>query len=105
MTVSALSHGLEDLARPITFRTAAWPDFGYETPPTPDCQAIPPLGERSADAIKSGHAAIQAIDTLRRQLYLLRGRLAGELRQDEDQRMARADRMLAESRERQAGQS
>ena len=51
MSAPDFSHGLEELAGLINFRVGAWHDFGYETPPAPDCAAIPPLGERSANAI------------------------------------------------------
>jgi hypothetical protein len=88
------SHGIEELAGLINFRVGAWHDFGYEVPPTPDCKPIPPLGERSAQAIKAGHEAIEAIDELTRQLYALRSQLIGELRQDEDVRTARVDALL-----------
>ncbi|MCW2934863.1 MAG: hypothetical protein JWM19_5825 [Actinomycetia bacterium] len=81
--------GLEELARLIHFRVGAWQDFGYEDPPAPDCKAVPPLGERSAEAIKSGHEAIGDIDQLIRQLYDVRSRLVSQLRRDEDIRMAR----------------
>lgn len=90
MTAPDLSCGLEELAGLISFRVGAWHDFGYAKPPSPECKTIPPLGERSADAIKAGHAAIEAIDQLARQLHALRAHLAGELRQDEDIRAARA---------------
>lgn len=96
MTAPDLSYGLEELAGLITFRVGAWHDFGYEVPPAPECKAIPPLGERSAEAIKAGHEAIESIDELTRQLYLLRDQLITELRQDEDLRAARVDAMLAE---------
>lgn len=92
------SRGLEDLAGLITFRVGAWHDFGYETPPAPECKPIPPLGERSAGAIKAGHEAIEAIDELARQLYALRDQLIIELRQDEDLRAARVDALLADLR-------
>ena len=88
MTGSDLSHGLEELAGLISFKVGAWHDFGYETPPAPGCQPIPPLGERSAAAIQSGHEAVKTIDTLIRQLHDLRAQLVGELRQDEDIRMS-----------------
>jgi hypothetical protein len=90
------SHGLAELADLINFRVGAWHDFGYETPPTPDCAAIPPLGKRSAAAIKAGHEAVEAIDELTRQLYALRSQLVDELRQDADIRSARVDALLAE---------
>ena len=100
-TVSApdFSHGLEELAGLINFRVGAWHDFGYETPPAPECKSIPPLGERSAEAIKAGHEAIETIDELTRQLYGLRSQLVGELRQDEDVRAERVDAMLARLRQ------
>jgi hypothetical protein len=88
------SHGIEELAGLINFRVGGWHDFGYETPPTPECNPIPALGERSAEAIKAGHAAIEAIDELTRQLYAVRSQLVGELRQDEDVRMGGVDAML-----------
>jgi hypothetical protein len=94
-----LSIGLEELAALISFRVGAWHDFGYETPPAPNCKTIPPLGERSAKAITGGHQAVEAIDELTRQLHALRAQLVGELRQDEDIRSERVDRMLAESQE------
>jgi hypothetical protein len=93
------SVGLEELPGLINFRVGAWHDFGYEMPPTPECKPIPPLGERSAEAIKGGHEAIEAIDELIRQLHALRSQLVGELRQDEDVRAARADAMLARLRQ------
>jgi hypothetical protein len=86
-----LSHGLEELAGLISFRVGAWHDFGYETPPAPDCKMIPPLGERSTEAITSGHAAIEAIDELTRQLHALRAQLVGELGQDADIRSEHAE--------------
>jgi hypothetical protein len=86
---SDLSYGIEELAGLISFRVGTWHDFGYETPPAPDCKPIPPLGERSAQAIKAGHDAVAAIGELTRQLHALRAQLAGELRQDEDIRMQR----------------
>lgn len=49
---------------------------------------IPPLGQRSANAIKAGHEAIRDIDQLIARLHRLREQLVGELRQDEDIRMA-----------------
>jgi hypothetical protein len=103
MSATDFSHGIEELAGLINFRVGAWHDLGYETPPTPDCKPIPPLGERSAEAIQAGHAAIETIDELTRQLYALRSQLVDELRQDEDIRAGRVDAMLARlRRERQS---
>jgi hypothetical protein len=91
--------GLEELASLINFRVGAWQDFGYAEPPTPDCAAIPPLGERSAKAIEAGHEAIKDIDQLIARLHQIRAQLVSELRQDEDIRAARVDAMLAERRD------
>ena len=99
MSAPDFSHGLEELAGLITFRVGAWHDFGYETPPTPECKPVPPLGERSAQAIKAGHEAIEAIDELTRQLYALREQLVSELRQNDDLTAERVDAMLARLRE------
>jgi hypothetical protein len=98
MTASDLSHGIEELAGLINWYVGVWHDLGYEDPPTPDCKPIPPLGERSAEAIKGGHDAIESIDQLTQQLYALRQQLVGELRTDEDVRGRRVDAMLAEAR-------
>jgi hypothetical protein len=87
--VSADTSGLSELVDLINLHVAAWNAFGYENPPTPDCATIPPLGERSADAIKAGHQAIHDIDDLIRELHIIREQLVGELREDEDIRMAR----------------
>jgi hypothetical protein len=83
----------------INFFVGAWHDFGYEVPPAPECKPVPPLGERSAEAIRAGHEAVGVIDELVRQLYALRSQLVGELRQDEDVRAARVDPMLARDAE------
>jgi hypothetical protein len=80
---------LGELAGLIHFRIGAWQDFGYEHPPTPDCVTIPPLGQRSANAIKAGHEAIEDIDQLIARLHQVRAQLADELRQDEGIRMER----------------
>ena len=85
-----LSYGLEDRAASISWFVGVWHDLGYESPPTPECKPIPPLGERSAQAIKGGHDAIKAIDSLSRQLFALRQQLASELHANEDALMARS---------------
>jgi hypothetical protein len=103
VTAPDLSSGIEELAGLINFRVGAWHDFGYETPPAPDCKPIPPLGERSSAAIKAGYDAVKEIDQLTRQLYALRQQLVGELRADEDARAIRVDALLAEFRARRAG--
>jgi hypothetical protein len=99
MNAPDLSHGIAELAGLINFQVGAWHDFGYESPPTPDCKAIPPLGERSAKAIEGGHAAIATIDELTRQLDALRSQLITELLIDEDERGRRVDQMLKRLRE------
>lgn len=98
MSAPDYASGLADLAGQISFSVAAWHEFGYETPPAPECKAVPPLGERSAEAVTAGHAAIAEIDQLTRQLCRLREQLVGELRQDSDLRAARVDAMLARRR-------
>ena len=103
MTAPDLSYGLEELAGLISYRVGGWHDFGYETPPAPGCKTIPPLGERSAEAIKAGHGAVEAIDELTRHLYALRQQLTGELRANEDALMARCGQLLAETRARRPG--
>jgi hypothetical protein len=80
--------GLSELAQLIHFRVGAWEDLGYRNPPAPDCATVPPLGERSASAIGNGREAIGDIDRLIAQLHGARAGLAGQLRRDEDIRMA-----------------
>jgi hypothetical protein len=94
--------GIQEPAGLLNFRIAEWHDFGYTTPPTPDCKTIPLLGERSAEAINGGRAAIEVIDEIVRDLYRLRERPIGELRANEDALNARVDRTLAGYRARQA---
>jgi hypothetical protein len=93
--------GIQEPADLLNFRIAEWHDFGYATPPTPDCKTIPPLGERSAEAIKAADGAIEVIDEIVRDLHRLREQLIGELRANEDALNARVDRTLAEYRARQ----
>jgi hypothetical protein len=81
--------GLAELVDLINLHVGAWEHFGYADPPSPGCAVIPPLGERSASAIKAGHEAIADIDRLLAQLYGIREQLVGQLRRDEDIRMAR----------------
>ena len=84
-----LSLGLVEQASLIFWYVGAWHDLGYEKPPAPECKAIPPLGERSAVAIKGAHDAVDSIDQLARQLSSLRQQLVSELRADQDARAAR----------------
>jgi hypothetical protein len=80
---------IEEMAGLISFHVGAWQDFGYQNPPAPDSALIPPLGKRSANAIKAGHDAVKDIDRLIARLHQIRAQLVTELRQDEDIRMAR----------------
>jgi hypothetical protein len=90
------STGLADMAETIQWHVGVWHDLGYASPPTPECKPVPPLGERSAEAITGGHQAIKDIDTMLAQLHKLRSQLVGELRQNEDIEIARVNEMLAE---------
>ena len=96
--------GIEDAAGLVAVLIGAWNHFGYAAPESGQA-AIPPLGERSAEAIKAGHEAAEAIDKLIRDLHSLRGQLVSELRADEDARAVRVDAMLAEARARRDGAS
>jgi hypothetical protein len=91
--------GIEDAAGLPAVRIGAWNHFDYAAPESGQA-AIPPFGERSADAIKAGHGAIEVIDELVCELYRLREQLVGELRADSDARAVRVDAMLAEARAR-----
>ena len=77
-------------------RVGAWNHFGYAAPENGQA-AIPPLGERNAEAIKAGHGAIEVIDQIIRDLHYLRGQLVTELRVDQDVRGRRVDAILAEA--------
>ncbi len=66
-------------------------------PPAPTCKTIPPLGERSAEAIKAGYGAIEVIDEIVRDLRRLREQLAGELRADQHARAGAVTRQEAEA--------
>jgi hypothetical protein len=81
-----LSYGIEEQAGLISWKVGVWHDLGYENPPSPECKPIPPLGERSAEAIQGAHAAIEEIDRLAERLAGLRQQLVTELRQDKDAR-------------------
>jgi hypothetical protein len=75
--------GIEEQAGLLAFRVGAWNELGY-TDPEEGQAAIPPLGERSAEAITAGHAAVETIDEMIRDLHSLRAQLVTELRQNQD---------------------
>jgi len=56
-----------------------------------------------ADAIQAGHAAVEVIDELIRDLHSLRADLLSELRADCQKRAERVDAMLAVERARREG--
>lgn len=87
----------------LAFHIGAWNEFGYANPPTPDCTPIPPLGERSANAITAGHDAIADIDQMLRNLHALRSQLVTELRTNEDELGRRVDATLAARRPGESG--
>jgi hypothetical protein len=89
--------GIEETAGLLNLRIGEWHDFGYATPPALACKTIPPLGERTAEAIKAGHGAIEVIDEIVRDLRRLREQLARELRADQDARAGAATRQEAEA--------
>ena len=79
--------GVEDQAGLIAVRVSIWNDNGYPEPlPFEGAHPIPPLGQRTADNIKAGHGAIEAIDEIVRDLYRLRAQLLIEIRADQDAR-------------------
>ncbi len=87
--------GLEELAGLINFRVGAWQESGSGAAGLP----IPPLGQRSAKAIKAGYEAVKDIDQLIAQLHQVRALLVSELRQDEDGHNARIAELLGETSE------
>lgn len=86
--------GAEDLAgavETIHLHIGGWQEFGYPPPAAPGSAVIPPLGQRSAEAIHAGHQAVKDIDQLMAQLYMIRGQLVSQLRKDSDIRDAAWD--------------
>ena len=83
-----MNHGqaarLAESAELLAVRIGQWEDLEYP-------ENVPPLGQRNADAIRAGHAAVDTIDVMIRSLHELRSQLTGELRQDEDIRGQRID--------------
>ena len=97
--------GIVEAAELLNVRIGEWHDFGYLNPPAPGCKSIPPLGERSAEAIKGGHCAVEVIDEIIAELHSVRDQLVTEMRTDEDIRAARVDAMLAGDRTGRAAQA
>lgn len=56
--------GVVEAAESLNWYVGVWHDLGYADPPTPECKTIPPLGERSAEAVKGAHDAIEVIDIM-----------------------------------------
>ena len=83
------SRGIES-AETLNFQIGMWEHLKYP-------ENVPPLGQRNAHAIRAGHAAVRTIDEMVRSLQELRSQLISELRQDEDIRNQRIDRMIGES--------
>jgi hypothetical protein len=88
---------ISDAAGLLSWRIGVWNHLGYAAP-EPGQTAIPPLGERSADAITGAHGAIEVIDEMTRDLHALRSQLVSELRANEDALMAWSDAKLAAGR-------
>jgi hypothetical protein len=87
-----LAAGTAESAELLALQIGQWERLEYP-------ENVPPLGRRNADAIVAGHAAIRTIDKMIRSLHELHGQLISELRQDEDIRAERVDRLIAEFRE------
>lgn len=87
--------GVVEAAESLNWYVAVWHDLGYADPPAPECKTIPPLGERSAEAVKGAHGAhgahgaIEVIDIMVRELQAVRGTLTDELKADEAAREKR----------------
>lgn len=85
--------GVVEAAESLNWYVGVWHDLGYADPPAPGCpgcKTIPPLGERSAEAVKGAHDAIEVIDIMVRELQAVRDQLTGELKADEAAREDRA---------------
>jgi hypothetical protein len=87
--------GVAEPADALNWYIGVWNELGYANPPTPECKAIPPLGERSAEAIKGAHEAVRVIDEIIRDLHAVRNQLIDEVRTNEDLLNQRVDAMLA----------
>lgn len=95
--------GVTDSAEALNWYIGVWNELGYANPPTPECKTIPPLGERSAEAIKGAHEAVRVIDEIIRDLHAVRNQLIDEVRTNEDLLNQRVDAMLAKNRELSTG--
>jgi len=78
---------LEDKAGLLGVRVAAWNHMKYP-------EDVPAAGQHDAGAIRAGHGAIDVIDEMIRDLHALRNHMIGELRADQDARMARSAELL-----------
>lgn len=76
--------GIVEDAESLSWHIGVWHDLGYANPPSPDCKPIPPLGERSANAIRGGHQAVQDIDVIIRKLQEVRAALLAEMHANAD---------------------
>lgn len=74
--------GVVEAAETLNWYLGVWHDLGYANPPAPGCKTIPPLGERSAEAVKGARDAIEVIDTMIRELRAVRDQLTDELKAD-----------------------
>lgn len=83
--ITDLSDGLAQHAALIQVHVGAWHEYGYEVAPGPgDYKLIPPLGDRSPEAVKGAAYAVEEIDKLIMELHMLREQLCSELRQHQD---------------------
>lgn len=102
MTSSAEWAGIDDQAGVLAVRVGGWNHFGYASP-EPGQAGIPPLGERSAEAIRASRGAIDMIDEIVRNLYDLRAQLIDERRTDSEVRMERVEQLLEERQAQRVG--
>jgi hypothetical protein len=75
----------------------------WRQPPLPSTAGYARQTTELHTYVADGHEVIQLIDAAARELYRIRAALIGELRDDEDERAIRVDRMIAESRARRTG--
>lgn len=83
------SIGLSEQVDLINVYIAGWHDYGYDVPPSPTCNQIPPLGQRSKHAIVSCDKAMKVIQETISQLMALQIQLGLEMRLDAEARIGR----------------